>query len=174
MTVATAARPSPQHRGEARPARRRAAALAVLALATALAACESTQMGDRPSTMAPPMMGAPSSSIGPAPDGVPSVDLRGHRIASRVGDRFEIRLPGFPRTGYRWTLVDPIPGIVRGDGVARGDAGPGDLAGAPAQEVWRFESAAPGQGALRFEFRRPSDPPTTPPAQRATYRIEVR
>jgi len=43
-----------------------------------------------------------------------------------------------------------------------------------AQETWRFAATEPGTGTLRFEFRRPADPPTVPPAQRASYRIEVR
>jgi predicted secreted protein len=145
-----------------------------VALASLLAGCESPSMADRPSMMAPPMLGAPTTSIGPAPDGVPSVDLRGYRIATRVGDLFEVRLPGFPSSGYRWTLVDPVPSIVRTDRVMRGEDGPGDLAGVPTQVAWRFAGAEPGTGTLRFEFRRPTDPPTVPPAQRATYRIEVR
>jgi predicted secreted protein len=160
--------------GGAGTARGGAGVVAVALAAFVLAGCESPNLGDRPSTMAPPMLGAPASSVGPGPDGVPSVDLRGYRIATRVGDLFEIRLPGFPDSGYRWSLVDPVPAIVRGESVARGEAGPGDLAGAPAQEVWRFAGAAAGTGTLHFEFRRPGEPPATPPAQRATYRIEVR
>ncbi|MCA3179591.1 MAG: protease inhibitor I42 family protein [Burkholderiaceae bacterium] len=171
VPASPALRPIP---GGASRARRGAPVAAVLVLASLLPGCGSPSMADRPSMMAPPMLGAPTTSIGPAPDGVPSVDLRGYRIATRVGDVFEVRLPGFPSSGYRWTLVGPVPSVVRADRVASSEAGAGELAGVPAQETWRFSGAEPGSGTLRFEFRRPADPPTMPPAQRATYRIEVR
>jgi predicted secreted protein len=174
MTAVPAVRAQRPIPGGARRVRGGVPVSAVVALASLLAGCESPSMADRPSMMAPPMLGAPTTSIGPAPDGVPSVDLRGYRIATRVGDVFEVRLPSFPSSGYRWALVDPMPSIVRADRVARGDAGPGDLAGVAAQETWRFAGTEPGTGTLRFEFRRPADPPTEPPAQRASYRIEVR
>jgi len=153
---------------------RRAVATAAVALGTLLAGCETSPTAGHGAGTAPPMMGAPRSTAAPGADGVAAVDLRGHRIAARVGEAFEVRLPGLPATGYRWSLVDPVPDAVRAVGVGRGDAGPGELGGAPRQEVWRFEGARSGTGILGFEFRRPGDPPTVPPAQRASFRVEVR
>jgi inhibitor of cysteine peptidase len=147
----------------AHAAARLAPALAVVA---ALAGCES--IARSPITETPATVG-----VAPRADDR-SVDLRGYRIATRVGENFEIRLPGNPSTGYRWTLVDPVPTVVVADGVVRGEGGRGDLVGAGAQETWTFRGAAPGTGWLNFEYRRPFDPPSTPPAQRTGYRVEVR
>jgi predicted secreted protein len=140
----------------------------------ALAGCESMAPSERPTGLSSPIWGAPSSAGSHVVDGVQAVDLRGFRIASRVGEAFEVRLPGFPSSGYRWTLVDPVPAAVRTVGIGRSDAGPGELSAAPGQEVWRFEGAGTGGGVLNFEFRRSGDPSSAPPAQRASYRVDVR
>jgi inhibitor of cysteine peptidase len=116
--------------------------------------------------------GSASAPVTP-PDPV-STDLRGSRIEVRIGEAFEVRLPSNPSTGYRWELVDPVPGIVRAVGVSRVEPTRGDLVGAPGQEVWRFEGATPGIGRLGFIYRRPFEPASTPPAQRTSYRVEVR
>ena len=150
------------------------ATAAALAIALAAAGCETNAPGERPAGLSSPIWGAPASAGSRVVDGVQVVDLRGFRIAARVGEAFEVRLPGFPSSGYRWTLSDPLPPSIRAIGVGRAEAGAGDLAGAPGQEVWRFEGAAVGGGVLNFEFRRPDDPPSVPPAQRASYRIDVR
>lgn len=109
-----------------------------------------------------------------APGGRPVADLRGQRVDVRVGEPFDIRLPSNPSTGYRWTLVDPIPVTVRADGVARYEAGASGVAGAPGVETWSFVGVAAGPGQLRFEYRRPWEPATIQPAQRASFRVDVR
>lgn len=103
-----------------------------------------------------------------------STDLRGYRIDLRTGERAEIRLPGNRSTGYRWTLVDPVPALVRQTEGARYGTSGTSLPGAPGMEIWTFEAASPGVGLLMFEYRRPFDPPNLPPAQRMSYRVEVR
>lgn len=153
---------------------RAAATAAAVALAVATAGCESTLPGERPAGLSSPMWRAPASAGSRAADGVQAVDLRGFRIETRVGETFEVRLPGFPSGEYRWTLADPLPASIRVAGFERSETGPGALAGAPGQEVWRFEGAAVGPGVLNFEFRRAGDPRSVPPAQRAIYRVEVR
>lgn len=104
------------------------------------------------------------------------VDLRGNRIDARLGQRFEVHLPGNPSTGYRWTLTDPVPAQARQVGVVRVDriGGTGSPIGAPAQEVFTFEATQPGTGSLAFEYRRPWEAGAVPPAQRTRYRLEVR
>jgi inhibitor of cysteine peptidase len=156
------------------PALRSAGIAAAVALGLALVGCESVAPGERPAGLSSPIWGAPVSAGSRGADGVQAVDLRGFRIASRVGESFEVRLPGFPSSGYRWTLVDPVPAAVRSLGVGRGEPMPGELAGAPGQEIWRFEGASAGAGVLHFEFRRAGEPQSVPPAQRASYRVEVR
>lgn len=139
--------------------RRRYGAMTAVLAAVALAGCTTPIAGDAPREPEPPV----------------TVDLRGSRIDVRVGQGFEVRLPGNPSTGYRWVLVDPVPAQVRQLGVARLERiGSGPGVGAPAQEVFTFEAAQPGVSALAFEYRRPWEAATTPPAQRTGYRLEVR
>jgi inhibitor of cysteine peptidase len=148
-------------RGPARPAR-----LAVLCAAAAVAAgCAQLPGG----TLARSPHATP-----PAVDSAGAADLRAFRIEARVGEPFEIRLPGNPSTGYRWTLIDPVPALLRGVGVARIERGRSDLAGAPGQEIWTFEATAPGSAPLLFEYRRPWEPATVPPAQRTSFRVDAR
>lgn len=120
---------------------------------------------------APMMAGADDAAT---PGDRPVADLRGQRVDVRVGQPFDIRLPSNPSTGYRWTLVDPVPTSVRADGVARYEAGASGVAGAPGVETWSFVGAMAGGGQLRFEYRRPWEPATALPAQRASFRVEVR
>jgi predicted secreted protein len=153
---------------------RAAATAAAIALAVATAGCESTGPGERAAGLSSPMWRAPASAGGRGADGVQAVDLRGFRIETRVGETFEVRLPGFPSSDYRWMLADPLPASIRVAGFERSETGPGLPAATPGREVWRFEGAGVGSGVLGFEFRRAGDPPSTPPAQRAIYRVEVR
>jgi inhibitor of cysteine peptidase len=121
--------------------------------------------------------GCTTSTFDPAPPRDPVVkvvDLRNYRIDLQVGERVEVRLPGNPSTGHRWTLVDPLPPLVRPIGVARLEPMRTDLAGAPGHEVWTFEAVDYGTGTLSFAYRRPSDPDSAPSAQRTQYRVEVR
>ncbi|MFM1989195.1 MAG: hypothetical protein RJA99_2152 [Pseudomonadota bacterium] len=122
-------------------------------------------------------MAAPINGTAPAQpsDGGPrAYDLRTARIDARPGETFELRLPSNPSTGYRWELVDPVPDAVRPIGVSRLESQRGNLVGAPGQEVWTFEAVRAGAGMIGFTYRRPSDPRDVAPAQRATFRIEVR
>lgn len=118
---------------------------------------------------------APDATAQREPEPPAVVDLRGYRIDVRVGQGFEVRLPGNPSTGYRWVLVDPVPPQARQVGVARVDRLGSDAGvGAPAQEVFTFEAAQPGLSSLAFEYRRAWDAASVPPAQRTRYRLEVR
>jgi len=147
----------PDHRAR----RARAARLAVLATAMLAAGCTLSPLADTP-----PSTQEPAVAV--------STDLRGYRLDLRAGERVEIRLPSNRSTGYVWLLVDPVPAMVRQLDAARYETGRIELAGAPGTEVWTFEAAARGTGQLMFEYRRPFDPPTVPPAQRTGYRVEVR
>jgi inhibitor of cysteine peptidase len=139
----------------------RAGAVGALAASLLLAGCA-----------AAPIAG--SAPAQPADGGPRAFDLRSVRIDVRQGETFELRLPSTPSTGYRWELVDPVPEAVRPVQVSRSDPARGDLVGAPTQEAWTFQAARAGAGTLGFVFRRPLDPPAVAPAQRASFRIEVR
>lgn len=116
-----------------------------------------------------------TTATGAASTGGPAVtDFRGYRISVRRGEAFEIRLPSTPTVGYRWMLVDPVPPTVRAVTSAREESATESAVGAARQESFGFEAAALGTAPLLFEYRRPADPPDTPAAQRATFRVEVR
>jgi inhibitor of cysteine peptidase len=118
----------------------------------------------------------------PAADGTPNpppgppvlADLRSYRIDLKPRQTLEIRLPSNPSTGYRWVLLDPVPPTVRQVDLRREPGQRSELAGAPGTEVWQFEGDAKGVGVLNFEYRRTFEPPTVPPAQRASFRVHVR
>jgi len=115
---------------------------------------------------------APDPAAAPEPPLV--VDLRGHRVDLQVGERVEFRLPGHPAADHRWALVDPLPGVLRAGGVPRDEIQRAALGRAPREEVWPFEAVRAGSGTLRFEYRPLRGPAGREPAQRATFRIEVR
>jgi predicted secreted protein len=119
---------------------------------------------------------APEPGSGPALAAGPTVvaDMRTYRIDLRSGETFEVRLPSALSTGYRWELVDPVPAPVQAAGVSRVEPPLGDLVGGTGQEVWAFRAAGTGRGLLAFVYRRPFDPASVPPAQRAIFRIQVR
>jgi predicted secreted protein len=144
------------------PDRRAARVLAIAIASLAAGGCAT-------STMTTPNSAATTAGAGAA-----TADLRGFRIDARVGESFEVRLPGQRATGFRWTLVDPVPPVVRATGTTRDEAAVGAIVGASGQESFTFQAAEAGVGQLLFEFRRPADAPTVPPAQRASYRVEVR
>jgi len=115
----------------------------------------------------------------PPPDGTPVgplllADMRDYRLDLKPRQRLEIRLPSNPSTGYRWVLLDPVPGMVKQVGLRREPGQSTPLAGAPGTEIWEFEGDTPGIGILQFEYRRTFEPPTVPPAQRAAFRVHVR
>jgi len=118
----------------------------------------------------------------PASDGTPNppsrppllADMRDYRLDLKPRQGLEIRLPSNPSTGYRWVLVDPVPAMVKQVDLRREPNQRSEIAGAPGTEVWQFEADAQGVGILQFEYRRSFEPPTVPPAQRATFRIHVR
>jgi inhibitor of cysteine peptidase len=101
-------------------------------------------------------------------------DMRDYRIDLALRQVLEIRLPSTPSTGYRWVLVDPVPPTVRQVDLRREPGRRTELAGAPGTEVWQFEGDSKGLGVLNFEYRRTFEPPTVPPAQRASFRVHVR
>jgi predicted secreted protein len=109
-----------------------------------------------------------------APEPPVVVDLRGYRVDLRAGQRVAFRLPGDPSSAHRWTLTDPVPPVLRADGVSRDEVLRAAVGNAPREEVWLFEAVEPGNGTLVFEYRPTREPAGREAAQRAIYRIEVR
>jgi inhibitor of cysteine peptidase len=72
-----------------------------------------------------------------------------------AGERFEIRLPSNPSTGYSW-VMSPMatPGLVElvSSSYTAEDT---DLVGVAGTEVWVFAAGEEGAGVLRLEYIRP-------------------
>lgn len=119
---------------------------------------------------APPILG---SAQAPQSSDVVMADLRTFRLALVMGQIAEVRLPSNPSTGYRWALMEASTDLITllDHGFV---AGRTDMVGAPGEERWTFQAMRVGSGELRFEYRRPWEPLDVPPAQRASYRVEVR
>ncbi len=119
---------------------------------------------------APPILG---SAERPRASDVVMADMRTFRLALVMGQIGEVRLPSNPSTGYRWALVEASTDLLNllDHGFV---AGRTDMAGAPGEERWTFQAVKIGAGELRFEYRRPWEPLDIAPAQRASYRVEVR
>jgi len=109
-----------------------------------------------------------------APAAPTVVDLRGYRVDLRAGARVEFRLPGDPASAHRWTPIDPLPEVLRADGVSRDEVLRAAVGSAPREEVWRFEAVQPGNGTLVFEYRPVRNAAGRGAAQRAIYQIRVR
>jgi inhibitor of cysteine peptidase len=151
-------------RGEGhQPTRRRALRLALLA--AGLSGPAGVVVG-----CAQPILG---SAEPPRASEVVMADMRTFRLAMVMGQISEVRLPSNPSTGYRWALMEASTDLLNllDHGFV---AGRNDMVGAPGEERWTFQAVKIGSGELRFEYRRPWEPLDIAPAQRATYRVEVR
>lgn len=159
--TSTASAPAPVT--PALSARRRALRLAMLAPAFGAPAWLA-------SGCAPPILG--SAQALHASD-VVMADLRTFRLGLVMGQIAEVRLPSNPSTGYRWALMEASTDLITllDHGFV---AGRTDMMGAPGEERWTFQAMRVGSGELRFEYRRSWEPLDVPPAQRASYRVEVR
>jgi inhibitor of cysteine peptidase len=148
--------------------RRSARALALVALLAAASGCSSTDG----SFLAQPVL---TGALRPTEkDGTVLVDMRSFRIELRPGQQAEIRLPSNPSTGYRWLAVEPLPQVAVLVEAPAFVAGRSDLVGTPGEERWIFRAEKPGVADLKLEYRRPWEPSDLAPAQRASFRFEVK
>ena len=100
----------------------------------------------------------------------------GRTIDLRVGVQFAVRLKGTPGTGFGWELADRPAGLVKTLAEkpafeACPDGQTGASLGAPACQVFRFETTRPGTGRLRLQYRRPWEKDVPP---RKTFTIDLR
>jgi len=119
---------------------------------------------------AAPILGSPATMQ----DGnLVMADLRTYRLALTMGQIGEVRLPSNPSTGYRWALIEPATGLLTlmDHGFTAAST---TMLGAPGEERWTFKAVRVGTGELRFEYRRPWEPPDVPPAQRTRFEVQVR
>lgn len=119
-----------------------------------------------------PVVGGSTSE--PTREGPMIATLRNYRLEMKEGQVVEVRLPSNPSTGYRWVMAEPMPAVVAALYDAAYVPGRNDVVGSPGEERWTFVAVKSGSGILKFEYRRPFDPDTVAPAQRASYLFEVR
>jgi inhibitor of cysteine peptidase len=81
----------------------------------------------------------------------------------KAGQTVLLTLPSTPETGYRWTVQNPAPGVLRSLGPEvysnPEDAG---LVGSAGQSVWRYQAANAGTGRLLMIYQQPWAPEVAP------------
>jgi len=148
--------PSDQDRRSARMSRFVAAITALvvgLALIAALPARVSEAAGEMP--------GCPEEPTDP--DAIIQVE---------AGQQFVIVLAANHTTGFSWTVAEQpdtsVAQVVSDDYLPSG--GP---PGAGGRECWVFLATGPGETQIGMIYRRPFDPPGTPPGRTATFNVDV-
>ena len=72
-------------------------------------------------------------------------------------------LPSTPETGYRWSVQNPAPDVLRSLGPEvysnPEDAG---IVGSAGQSVWRYQAANAGTGRLLMVYQQPWAPEVAP------------
>ena len=71
----------------------------------------------------------------------------------RVGDRFKIRLPENPSTGYTWAIDETDSRLLALDGTAYEEPTEGFI-GARGRRVFSFSARQPGEVALKLKYWR--------------------
>lgn len=102
-----------------------------------------------------------SSLAAPTPDGVALVITEsddGQNVTIKVGRTIAVELIGVPTAGYMWTPTE-TPAFLEAAGDYGGPTSSAQLepgfAGGSHWEGFLFKAKAAGEGALRFEQRRP-------------------
>lgn len=75
-------------------------------------------------------------------------------VVLKVGEIFQVVLPGNPTTGYNWEMVSGNIAILRqiGEREFKRDS---ELIGSGGKFVFTFEAASPGQAIIRLIYHRP-------------------
>ena len=89
-----------------------------------------------------------------------------------IGDRFSIELPSNGTTGYAWEPT-PMDGPVVRQVDHRYRVPDTTAVGAGGYERFTYEALVSGDTTLGFEYRRPTDPDSTPPADSARFDVQV-
>jgi inhibitor of cysteine peptidase len=140
-------------------------AIVTLAGLTLLSACQAA--------------GTASAPAEPAPTATSTSDIEGVRDGETtlsVGQSLHIALPSNATTGYQWQ-ISGVEGSVLTPAEPFGDEAvdphPEGMVGVGGQTHWRLVASRAGSATLTFTYAR-SWERNTPPAETATYRIEVR
>ena len=81
----------------------------------------------------------------------------------KAGQTLLLTLPSTPETGYRWSVQNPAPDVLRSLGPEvysnPEDAG---IVGSAGQSVWRYQAANAGTGRLLMVYQQPWAPEVAP------------
>jgi predicted secreted protein len=94
------------------------------------------------------------------------------QIRVLAGKQFSITLAANHTTGYSWRLATALDSATLNLISNDYHAGASDALGAPGEEVWTFESVAPGAVELDFEYVRPFEKDAKP-VKRAKYSVVI-
>lgn len=89
------------------------------------------------------------------------------------GQRLILRLPSNPSTGYRWTVQQAAPELLRslGPEVYSHPDEANSTIGSEGTSTWRFEAVAAGSAPLALSYQRPWE---SEPADTFECRLRVR
>lgn len=88
------------------------------------------------------------------------------------GQTLLLELPGNPTTGYRWTLVEGAPALLRSLGPEVFRVPDDAPIGGDGVSTWRFQVAGAGNGRLRLIYQRPWES-SAEPAGEFDCRLDV-
>jgi predicted secreted protein len=95
-----------------------------------------------------------------------------NEITVKAGATFTVELESNATTGYAWQpVVTPTGALVEGERQYL-DPGTG-TPGAGGWERFRFTAPSAGSATITFEYRRPWEPASTPPAATVTFTVAV-
>ncbi|MGE7992436.1 protease inhibitor I42 family protein [Pseudomonas sp. NPDC089554] len=81
----------------------------------------------------------------------------------QVGQTLTLSLPSNPTTGYRWSVQNAAPNVLRSLGPevynSPEEAG---IVGSAGVSTWRFQATAPGEGQLLVVYQQPWAPEVQP------------
>jgi inhibitor of cysteine peptidase len=88
----------------------------------------------------------------------------GSTIFLTQGERFVVRLPSNPTTGYTWSVAGNAAAVLQPAGDPRFEPSPNAKPGTGGYQVFEFRVVAPGASSLALAYRRPSEK-DQPPAR---------
>ena len=98
---------------------------------------------------------------------------QGAAITLEEGDLLTVRLPANPSTGYTWSQLQSVSGVLSQLGEANFVGGSQvGIVGAPGTMVWKFQASKVGSTQLSFNYARPWE--TNAPASTVSYSVSVK
>lgn len=91
-------------------------------------------------------------------------------IDCRAGDIFEVRLVEAAGSGYRWRIVEPVPGLVDVSGAESEPPSGSRASGGSREACWHCRPVAPGETTLAWAYGRSWE---RAPVRRFSLRVRI-